>query len=269
MKKTFFTFLLLLSSSFLMAQTVIKGQDVMNGKLENGFYVLLKIDGKDLEQEWKSYLDGFGKVASSQKKHYTLSDFRERMVSNKELTVQSKLVEFKTFTKIFCVVEGTGFNENAFMQFLHDFAQKAVAREEIRLVTIDLEEAEGFLKDAQKDQKKVEKSLENNLKNQEKLGKLLDETPEKMVALLEEKKTIAEQQMQAATNEELKKQAEKKEKEILKNKKNETKYASKLQEKEAEFDELKKELFEAKKQVNFAEDLVSAKKMALKELNKN
>lgn len=254
---------------------MIHGSDVIDGELRPGYYLLLKIDGKTLATEWKDYLGSYGKVVEPERGRYSLAKFKQQLISNEELKIESKISEFDSFSKLFCTISGIpdrDFNERAFDDFLLDFAQDAQYRELIRLAELDLEEAENYLADSERDQKKIERSLENNLKYQEKYGKYLDESPEKMVSLLDEKKSIVEQQVSGdldeAQAEALTKEAKRKEREISKNKRNEAKYEKRLSKKEIEFDQLKDELFAAKRTVATAEELVSAKKMVLKDLKK-
>lgn len=274
MRKILILLSLLLAKPAL-SQTVIHGDDILDGELKTGYYLLLKIDGKTLADEWKNYLTSYGRVAEVERNRYSITKFKQPLISSNELEIESKISEFDIFTKLFCVVEGVStrdFNERAFDEFLLDFAQGAQYNELARLAEKDFIEAENYLKDSQRDQKKIERSLENNLKTQEKYGKLLDESPEKMVGLLDEKKSIVEQQIDSDLDEQqallLSKEAKRKEKEIAKNKNSEAKYAKRLRQKENEFDKLKEELFAAKRTVTTAEELVSAKKMVLADLKK-
>lgn len=275
MKNILTTLTLLFTFQITFGQTVIHGNDIIDGELKPGYYLLLKIDSKILASEWQDYLTTYGKVSEVERGRYSLSKFKQQLISSEDMKIESKISEFNNFSKLFCVVEGVSardFNERAFDEFLLDFAQDAQYRELVRLAETDLEEAEKYLSDSERDQKKIERSLENNLKTQEKYGKYLDESPEKMVSLLDEKKSIVEKQVGSDLDEDqaeaLTKEAKRKEKEILRNKKNEDKYAKRLEKKEAEFDELRDELFAAKRTVATAVELVSAKKMALTELKK-
>lgn len=275
MKKILIVLTLLFATNLSMGQSVLHGSDILDGELREGCYMLLKIDDKTLISEWKEYQNAYGRIAEVEKDRFTLTKFKKEGISENELTLQSKISEMDGFTKLFCVVEGTvkeGFDELAFDDFLLDFAQNAQYRELIRLAESDLAEAENYLKDSERDQKKVERALENNLRSQEKFGKLLDESPEKMVSLLDEKQAIVQQQISGTLADEdaeaLTKEAKRKEREISKNKKNEAKYAKRLDKKETEFNELKDELFTAKRVVATAENLVSAKKLIVGELKK-
>ncbi len=275
MKKILIAFSFLFTINVANGQTVIHGSDILDGELKEGYYLLLKVDYKTLNSEWREYLNSFGRVSEVDKNRYSLANFKQESISRNELSLQSKVTEIDAFTKIFCVVDGASersFNIEAFDDFLLDFAADAQYRELIRLAEVDLEEAESYLKDSERDQKKVERSLESNLKTQEKYGKLLDETPEKMVSLLNEKKSIVDQQISSGLNEQdaeaLTKEAKRKEREISQNKKNESKYAKRLDKKEAEFDELRTALFAAKKIVATAGNLVTAKKAAIIGLKK-
>jgi outer membrane translocation and assembly module TamA len=254
---------------------VLHGSDILDSELKKGYYLLLKIDSKTLSSEWKDYMNSFGRVSEMEKNRYSLTKFKQQSVSDDELTIESKVSEMAGFTKVFCVVEGTierDLNEQAFDDLLLDFAADAQYRELTRLAESDLEEAESYLKGSQRDQQKVERSLESNLKSQEKYGKYLDESPEKMVSLLDEKKSIVDQQISSNLDDDqaeaLTREAKRKEREISKNQRNEAKYAKRLGKKEAEFDELRDELFAVKRTVATAEELVSAKKMILVDLKK-
>lgn len=258
-----------------MGQTVVHGSDIIDGELKSGYYLLLKIDSKTLGSEWKDYLGSYGKVSEVETNRYSVSKFKQQFISENDLNIESKISEFSSFSKLFCVVEGASdrdFDEAAFDEFLLDFAQDAQYRELVRLAALDLQEAENFLEDNKRDQKKIERSLESNLKYQGKYGRYIDESPEKMVSLLDEKKSIVEQQissdLDAKQAEALTKEAKRKEKEILKNKKNKVKYEKRLQKKEIEFDELKEELFAVKRTITTTEKLVSAKKSILADLKK-
>lgn len=272
-KQLFSVLLLLFVTNLTVGQTVLHGSDILDSELQEGYYLLLKIDAKTLTNEWKEYLNTYGKISEVEKNRYSLTKFNQQSISEDELSIESKVSEMNGFTKIFCILEGTGrrnINEEGFDNFLLDFAANAQYRELVRLAEADLEVAENYLSDSERDQKKVERSLENNLKAQEKFGKLLDESPEKMVSLLNEKQTIAEQQVDNNLGEEeveaLAKEAKRKEREISKNERQESKFAKRLEKKEAEFDELRDELFEVKRIVATAEQLVSAKKLMLKDL---
>lgn len=276
MKKILNIITLLFLTNIAVGQTILHGSDIIDGELKEGYYLLLKVDEKKLNSEWREYLNSYGRISEVERNRYSLVNFKQQAISDDELTIQSKVNEMDGFTKIFCIVEGANsrnFNEEAFDEFLLDFAANAQYRELVRLAELDLEEAENYLKDSQRDQKKIERSLENNLKTQEKYGKLLDESPEKMVSLLNEKKDIVEQQISTDIDEEqaeaLTKDAKRKEKEIVKNQKNEAKYAKRLEKKEQEFDELRDELFVTKRIVAVAEELISAKKKVLNDLKNN
>lgn len=270
----FFLAFMLINSLSSMAQYVISGADVLDGKISNGYYMLLKIDNKHIQKEWKDYLEQFGRVTESSKGNFILTKFRDKNIASAELTIYSKISDFKDFTKVFCVVEESNFdteNENfmnmtSMKNFFEDFYEIAQFNELVRLATLDLEESKLLLKDAETDQKRIEKSLENNLEIQEKLGRSLDQSPAEMVRIIEEKQVILNEQLKNENDEELKKKATAKEKQIVKTQKKQVKNEKKLIKKEEEFDTLKDKLFEAKRQVKFAEELVSEKEKSLKEI---
>jgi hypothetical protein len=275
MKKTLSAFAFLFVTNLAVCQTVLHGRDILDGELKEGYYLLLKIDGKTLSSEWEDYMNTFGRVSEVEKNRYSITKFRQQAVSDDELTIESKVNEMGEFAKIFCVIESANkrnVNKQAFDNLLLDFAADAQYRELARLAESDLEEAEGYLKDSERNQKKRERSLESNLKSQEKYGKYLDESPENMVSLLDEKKSIVDQQVNSDLDESqagaLAKEATRKEKEISKNRRNEAKYEKRLDKKETEFDELRDELFAAKRAVATAKELVSAKKMILADLKR-
>ena len=275
MRKTLTILTLFLTTHIAVGQTVIHGSDIIDGELKPGYYLLLKIDSKALTEEWKDYVDGYGRVSEPEQGRHTVSKFRQRSISDEDLKIESKISAFEDFSKLFCVVEGVSernFNERAFDDFLLDFAQEAQYRELVRLAALDLEEAENYLEDNEREQKRIERSLESNLKYQERYGKYLDESPEEMVSLMEEKKSLSERQVSDQLDEEaieeVSKAARRTDREIAKNERKAKKYAKRLQKKETEFDGLRNELFDVKRAVATAEELVSTKKMVFKDLKK-
>lgn len=275
MKKIVLLITFFISTNIAFSQGIVRGGDILDGKLTNGYSLLLKIDNKILENEWASYTDLHGKTKELDKHRFSLTQLKNEAaeIATGDFSIESKVVEFKDFTKIFCTVEGANsakINEEAMLNFLADFKDQAEASELKRLAEQDLEEAEKYLSDQEKTQKKIERSMESNLKAQEKYGKVLDDSPDKMVALLDEKRSIVDNQLTDSLSleetKELEKAASKKEREISKNKKNEVKYNKKLQAKEDDFEELKNELYDAKDAVTTATALVMVKKKALEEL---
>ncbi|NBA85762.1 hypothetical protein GVN16_08330 [Emticicia sp. CRIBPO] len=274
----------LFSGLFANAQsTVLQGLTLIQDKPTDAQYVLLHIDQKDVSAEVKKYLTEFGKVVESPKNHFKVDNPRSVGVSDHLSSIMAKVEEYKDLTKVYFIFMGNGnkplekaeTDEYKSALFVEKFGVMAYKNLEIRLGELDIKQAEENYNDAQKNVKKIEKSLESNLKDQEKLGKKLDASPEAMTKLLSEKEEITKKMygdnetlVDNSTEEELKKAALKKEKEIVKNQKDKEKTTSKLEKKENDFNELKNNLFEAKARLKNAEVILDNKKSNLRVLTK-
>ncbi len=276
-------FVILAALSGMAQSTVLQGLALLDDRPSEARYVLLHIDQKDVNNEVKKYLTEFGKVVESQRNNFRVENPRSLNISDKLASVIVRVEEYKDLTKVYFflldkdkkTLGKSDLNDYRVAGFVENFAILANKNMEIRLGELDVKQAEEHYNLTLRNLKKVEKSLETNLKDQEKLGKKLDASPEEMARLIAEKEEITkkmyddqETEIVQSTEEDLKKAAQKKEKEILKTQKEKEKNRSKLEKKEADFEKLRNELFDAKGRLKHAESILDNKKSNLRVLTK-
>jgi len=169
-------------------------------------------------------------------------------------------------------------NYAVFEKFLYEFYDLAFFNEEVRMAETDLALYQTLADDAQKDHSRAERALTANLKAQEKLGKKLTETPEKLSQIIQDKDDVYQELLQkngsgevSEDDEEsmgLQKEMNKQDRRILKTKSTEERNNRKLAKKEAEFPELTAELFKARDDMSKANEVLVSKKVVLQDLKK-
>jgi chromosome segregation ATPase len=275
--------LLAIHTSLTAQSTVFKGASYYLGSDNTSYFVMSTIDDKDLSKYAEKWLDSYGKVTKLEKYNYKLDKIKGNKWSSElgAIEVQVKSMKRAQKTIFFfldkngVVLSQTNMRDQEAFEFIESFNEFCLRNEELKLVTSNLDNANDDLSDANKAFNKIQKNLEKNLKEQENLGKKLDASPEAMSKALSEKEEIVTQivgeNTTAKTAEDLNKASTSKEKEIQKIKKEKEKAESKLSKKEAEFDTLRNDLMQAKRNIKsyeaIAKDAEAIKRKAEKLLD--
>ncbi|UBM59853.1 hypothetical protein LAG90_04220 [Marinilongibacter aquaticus] len=273
MKKSIAAILLFVGTlSIAKAQHPLQSEIVYNDEVHTLYYIFLKVDSKTAEKAWKSELDKLGKV-NDKKGEIRVSPITNKNFAPDLYEAPAFVDEIDDFSRVgFILLDKKGeslmdVDQSQVDSFLTNFYQNAYYLEEVRMAEEDLKNADDLRSRAEKDKKKVEKSMDANLKAQEKLGKKIDQAPEDIRRIIEEKDTLL-QQAESAENEGKTKDEEisKMDAEIAKNQQKADKANDKLQKKEEEFEELKDELVKAKRALERAEKVYQSKKDTLDRL---
>ena len=281
MKKILILLTCLLSSQFVQAQHVLRSSIVYDGQLNDVHYIFIKVDEKKVFSEWETYLSKFGRT-SSDKKIITVTKLSNNNIHPNLDRMVSVVTEEDDFTNISLILQDKSgkslnskeINMTAMEDLFFNFYDMAYYDEELRMASKDLSYAESLRDLAAKDKGKAERNLEANLRAQEKLGKVLTNTPEELTKVLQEKDTIyqdmltKEQEMDEKEKELAQKEMLNKEKELVKIQATKDKKASQLEKKEAEYEDLKDKLLQAKNDLEIAEQVVESKRVVLQELQK-
>jgi hypothetical protein len=270
MKKILLTFLgvVLMQVASQAQSTVFKGASFYANTDNASYYVLSTIDDKELSKYAEKWLDSYGKVTKLEKYNYKLDKIKGNKWSDELGSIEVQIKSLKRAQKvIFFFLDKNGKvlsqadmrDQDAF-EFIESYNQFCLRNEEVKLANANYENTKDELSDANKDFNKFQKNLEKNLKEQEKLGKKLDASPEAMSKVLSEKEEIVGQivgdNVDPKTTEDLNKASTNKEKEIQKIKKEKEKTESKLSKKEAEFDVIKNDLMQAKRNIKSFEAIL-------------
>lgn len=284
MKKVLMFSILMVSFGIALGQTKVhKLPYVYENEAVNAYVVLSNQEPKELKSDLEKFLSGYGKLNSSNKNVFRLEKIKLNKISDQIENIEVQYEADKSFNRlVFLFLDGDNkplvdmeYSEKESIKWIEEFEKYTLNNLEIRLSEKNVAFLDDQYRDAEKSIKKIEKNIENNLKDQEKLGKKLDQSPELMAKALSEKENLVEKlyssdstQIDNKSRGEISKASEKKEKEISKIKKESEKASSKLEKKEAEFIQLKDELFMAKKLLSSREKALDGAKVLLARLKK-
>jgi hypothetical protein len=279
-------FLILFSIASLQvanAQHILSSSILYENEVHPSSYIFIPSESKKLENEWKTYLSKVGKVSES--KGQVTVNVQSSDISRQLDRVISYIQDYKSFSGVqLILLDDNGrslapdqINTSALERLLFDFYDLAYFNQEVSMAEEDLALSQKVYDDAEKSKSRAERNLANNLKAQEKLGKKLDATPEKLAELIQEKDDVYQQQLQNANDansndvivpadETLAKEYTKTEKKLLKTKNTSERNASKLEKKEEEYTKLIEELLLARKDLMKAILIFESKKLVLQDL---
>ncbi len=257
------------------AQTIFKSADIYQNELHDAYYVLLPVSEDIVLQELENYLEIKGKVSKETEQVFSIDRFYDQFISRELSRVVAIMDSQKEYSKVTLILldetsrdlRESAVNRKEVDDFLHDFYANILDAEEERMIKEEYKQAEDNYLAAEKEFSRAEKAVQGNLKDQEKLGKKLEASPEKLTEIIKEKDQIYQEQLQKE-NEGLSEEAQKdynkkltaKEREIVKSQQLKEKNASKLEKKEAELVELTSKLIAAKKKFQIMKDIYELKK---------
>ena len=279
MKKLNFTLAFVFVSLVSLAQSsVLKGYNLHQGTHKGSYFIFVNQDNKELEENLSGFLNNYGKVTNISKNTIRVEKLKGNQISENLEIIDVVTESTKKLQKI-CFffldrdeneLNGFEIKDTKARAFIEDFQNHCLKNLDSKLAQENVKQTEEDLNSARRNQTKIEKALENNLKEQEKLGKKLDSTPELLTKALAEKEEIVGKlyssdstSIEKKDNSELAKASTKKEKEISKIQKEKEKAETKLSKKEADFEDLKNELFKAKAFVRSMELVAKDAKSAL------
>jgi hypothetical protein len=282
-KQTIFLLLFSALTHTLSAQHILKSSVIFNNEVHPTEYIFIPSDSKVVENDWKTYLSKTGEV-SEEKGQFT-SQIESNKISRSLDKIVSYVQDYKSFSAVYVILldengrslAADEINVQALEILLYEFYDVAYFNQEVRMTEADLELAQKLNDDAEKAESRAERNLAANLRAQEKLGKKLDETPEKLSEIIQEKNEVYQKLLQKDGNDEtqtveadgeLEKEFAKKEKILLKTKSTEKRKSNKLSKKEAEFEELTNKLLAARSDLSKAIQVLESKKLVLQDLKK-
>ncbi|MFT7249087.1 MAG: hypothetical protein ACI97P_001867, partial [Arcticibacterium sp.] len=254
------------------------------GEVHTTTYIFLGSSSEIVEKDWKTYLSKAG-IVSEEKGAFSV-EIESSEISRNLKTIVSYVKDYKSFSSVnVLLLDENGYslskeqiNSTIFEKFLYKFYDLAYFNEEVRMADSDLNFYQTLADDAQKDHSRAERALAANLKAQEKLGKKLTETPEKLSQIIQDKDDVYQELLQKKGSVELsndddeskalQKEMEKQDFRILKTKSTEERNNRKLSKKEDEFPELTEELFKARDNMSKANEVLASKKVVLQDLQK-
>jgi hypothetical protein len=282
-KQTIFLLLFSALTYTLSAQHILKSSVIFNNEVHPTEYIFIPSESKVVESDWKTYLSKTGKV-SEEKGQYT-SQIESSDISRSLNKIVSYIQDYKSFSAVHVILMDENehslatdeINVQALETLLYEFYDLAYFNQEVSMAEADLELAQKFTDDAEKLHSRAERNLAANIKAQEKLGKKIEATPDKLSEIIQEKNEVYQKMLEQNGSDEpqieeengdLEKEFTKTEKKLLKTKSTEKRNSSKLDKKEAEYEELTMKVIEAKAYFAKATQVLESKKLVLQDFKK-
>ena len=199
-------FCLFAGTASTYGQTVYAGESTIDKAKVSGLYLTIQGDGKQIEKDWESQLQRYGRVSSS-RGTYRVPNANIPAISSEPINLVSTVKTSKTSATIFTAFDmgngnyvttgGTGYSGAEGL--LKDFASSSLYSQEVRL-------AEGSFDDAQKNHQKMvrkgeqlQRSIDQNAKEKERLLKRIDDNAKELEQLQKDIETNKTDQANAQT----------------------------------------------------------------------
>lgn len=188
------------------AQTVYAGESTIDKAKVPGLYLTIQGDGKQIEKDWETQLQKYGRVSTS-RGTYRVSNADISGISSEPINLASTVKSSRTSATIFASFDlgngtfvtpgSTGYS--AAETLLKDFAGSSIYNQEVRT-------AEGGFDEAQKNHQKMvrkgeqlQRALEQNAKEKERLQKRIDDNARELEQLNKDVETNKTDQATALT----------------------------------------------------------------------
>lgn len=195
-----------LSLHSALAQTVYAGESTIDKTKVPGLYLTIQGDGKQIEKDWESQLQKYGRQSAS-RGTYRVPNASIPAISPEPINLASTVKTSKTSATIFAAFDlgsGTyvttgGNGYSAAEGLLKDFASSSLYNQEVRT-------AEGGFDEAQKNHQKMvrngerlQRALDQNAKEKERLLKRIDDNTKELEQLQKDIETNKSDQAAAQT----------------------------------------------------------------------
>jgi len=271
--------LIIAFASSANAQHILRSSILFDNEVHPNIYIFIPSAAKTLEKDWKTYLSKTGKV--SEDKDQITVNVKSSDISRDLTRIISFILDYKSFSAVQVILldengrslAADQINTSALERMFYNFYDLAYFNQEVIMAETDLSFAEKIFNEAEKAKSRVERNLASNLKAQEKLGKKLDETPEKLSEIIQEKDAVYQKLLQnenaeAPVDENFEKEFSKTEFKLLKTKSISERKAKKLKKKKEEFIKISDELFVARQDLIKSTLVLESKKVVLQDLTK-
>ncbi len=181
-------FLSFTASTF--AQTVYAGESTVDKAKLAGLYLTLQGDGKQIEKDWESQLQTFGRLNSS-RGTYRVTNANIPAISSEPINLVSTVKSSRTSATIFASFDlgngtfvtpgGTGYS--AAEDLFKNFASKTLYDQEVRTAESSFDDAQKNHQKMVKNGERLQREIEQNAKEKERLLKRLDENAKELEQL--------------------------------------------------------------------------------------
>ncbi len=190
----------------LHAQTVYAGESTIDKAKTPGLYLTIQGDGKQIEKDWESQLQKFGRLSSS-RGTYRVPNASIPAVSPEPVNLASTVKTNKTSATIFASFDlgsGTyvttgGNGYPAAEALLKDFASSSLYNQEVRTAESGFDEAQKNHQKMVRNGERLQRATDQNAKEKERLLKRLDDNAKELEQLQKDTETNKTDQATAQT----------------------------------------------------------------------
>lgn len=186
----FFLVCLLASTSSTFAQTVYAGENTVDKAKLTGLYLTLQGDGKQIEKDWETQLQSYGRLTYS-RGTYRVSNASIPAISSEPINLVSTVKSTRTSATIFAsfdlgsgtfVTTGdTGYS--AAEDLLKSFASKSLYGQEVKMAESGFDEAQKNHQKMVRNGERLQREIEQNAKEKERLLKRIDDNAKELEQL--------------------------------------------------------------------------------------
>lgn len=197
---------LLASALSSVAQTVYAGESTVDKAKLSGLYLTIQGDGKQIEKDWESQLQTYGRTTSS-RGTYRVPNASIPAVSSEPINLISTVKSSRSSATIFTAFDmgsgtfvtpgGTGYA--AAEEILKTFANKTLYNQEVRVAESGLDDAQKNHQKMVRNGERLQREIEQNAKEKEKLLKRLDDNAKELEQLTKDQATNKTDQETALT----------------------------------------------------------------------
>ncbi|UFH52618.1 hypothetical protein [Spirosoma sp. KNUC1025] len=199
----FFLFVSTLSS---YAQTVYAGENTIDKTKLSGLYLTIQGDGKQIEKDWESQLQKYGRVSSS-RGTYRVTNASIPAISPEPINLVSTVKSSRTSATIFTSYDlgnnnfvttgSTGYS--AAESLLKEFSNSSLYNQEVRLAQTSFDDAQKNHQKLVRKGEQLQRSIEQNAKEKERLLKRIDDNAKELEQLQKDIETNKTDQANALT----------------------------------------------------------------------
>jgi hypothetical protein len=204
-----FTLLLCLMAATTLptdAQTVYAGENTIDKAKTPGLYLTIQGDGKQIEKDWESQLQKYGRLSSS-RGTYRVPNASIPAMSPEPVNLASTVKSSKTSATIFAAfdlgsgnyVTAGGNGYSAAEGLLKDFASGSLYNQEVRTAESSFDEAQKNHQKMVRNGERLQRAMEQNAKEKERLLKRLDDNAKELDQLQKDTETNKTDQTSAQT----------------------------------------------------------------------
>jgi hypothetical protein len=186
------------------AQTVYAGESTVDKGKIAGLYLTLQGDGKQIEKDWETQLQKYGRVSAS-RGTYRVPNASIPAVSSEPVNMISTVKSSRTSATIFAAfdlgsgnyVTTGGVGYSGAEELLKNFSRSTLYGQEVRVAQDGFDEAQKNHQKLVRNGERLQRAIEQNAKEKERLLKRIEDNDKELLQLQKDTETNKTEQEKA------------------------------------------------------------------------